>query len=153
MRDYHERLQFFILWFIDASSYINADDPNWEILLLIRKRQLHTSIESNGRNARNAKNEHRFDYSFVGYMTLYRYFALQPQEQPEMHRKWKLRISQVLILPPFQNAGHGKTLMDFVYTHLLYTRDSEFTELTVEDPNPSFQFLRDMMGQRCLPSI
>lgn len=26
---YHDRLQTFLLWFVDAGSYIDIDDPQW----------------------------------------------------------------------------------------------------------------------------
>ena len=29
----HSRLQPFLLFFIDGASYIDAEDPNWELLL------------------------------------------------------------------------------------------------------------------------
>lgn len=33
-REYHERLQTFILFFIDAASYIDVDDDRWNFFLL-----------------------------------------------------------------------------------------------------------------------
>lgn len=30
---YHARLQTFIMWFVDAASYIDADDPQWMFLV------------------------------------------------------------------------------------------------------------------------
>ena len=38
LRAYHARLQFFLLFFIDRSSFINDADPVWEVLLLFQKR-------------------------------------------------------------------------------------------------------------------
>jgi hypothetical protein len=37
MRSFHERLQFFLLFYIDRSSFINDQDTIWEILLLVKK--------------------------------------------------------------------------------------------------------------------
>ncbi|XP_015750967.1 PREDICTED: histone acetyltransferase type B catalytic subunit-like [Acropora digitifera] len=34
LKDYHERLQTFLLWFIDASSYIDPDDERWRYFLV-----------------------------------------------------------------------------------------------------------------------
>jgi len=31
---YHERLQTFVLWFIDAASFIDADDDHWRFFLV-----------------------------------------------------------------------------------------------------------------------
>ena len=33
-REYHERLQTFILFFIDAASFIDVDDDRWNFFLL-----------------------------------------------------------------------------------------------------------------------
>lgn len=33
-KQYHRRLQLFLMWFIEGSSYIDEDDDKWEILLL-----------------------------------------------------------------------------------------------------------------------
>ena len=33
-REYHERLQTFILFFIDAGSFIDVDDDRWNFFLL-----------------------------------------------------------------------------------------------------------------------
>lgn len=33
-RDYHEKLQTFILFFIDAASFIDVDDERWQFFLL-----------------------------------------------------------------------------------------------------------------------
>ncbi|KAH6931487.1 hypothetical protein HPB50_024679 [Hyalomma asiaticum] len=34
--DYHARMQSFILWFIDAASYIDSDDEKWEYFVLVQ---------------------------------------------------------------------------------------------------------------------
>lgn len=33
-RDYHEKLQTFIMFFIDAASFIDVDDERWQFFLL-----------------------------------------------------------------------------------------------------------------------
>lgn len=52
------------------------------------------------------------------------------------------RLSQFLILPPFQRSGHGQELYNTMYTHL--TSPQNVRELTVEDPNEGFDDLRDL---------
>lgn len=32
--DFHERLQTFILWYIDAASYIDVDDDKWRFFVM-----------------------------------------------------------------------------------------------------------------------
>lgn len=33
-RQYHSKLQLFILWFIDGSSFIDDTDTNWDLFFL-----------------------------------------------------------------------------------------------------------------------
>lgn len=39
-RDFHERIQPFLLFYVDAASYIDADDEKWSYYLLL---SLHSS--------------------------------------------------------------------------------------------------------------
>ena len=52
------------------------------------------------------------------------------------------RLSQFLILPPFQRGGHGRELYKTMYSEL--TEPPNVREFTVEDPNESFDDLRDL---------
>ncbi|CDH48914.1 histone acetyltransferase type b catalyticsubunit [Lichtheimia corymbifera JMRC:FSU:9682] len=116
-REYHQRMQLFVLLYIEGSSYIEDDDEKWEIYTIYRR-------------------EHTGDsemYHFVGYATLYPFFYW-----PENTR---MRISQFLVLPPFQKQGHGSELYKTLY-QILMTR-SEIKEITVEDPNEEFSDMRD----------
>lgn len=51
------------------------------------------------------------------------------------------RISQFLILPPYQRSGHGPQLYNAMYSHLVAPEN--ILELTVEDPNEAFDDMRD----------
>lgn len=51
------------------------------------------------------------------------------------------RLSQFLILPPYQAAGHGQELYNAMYKQL--TSPENVREFTVEDPNDAFDDLRD----------
>ena len=33
-RSYHERLQTFLLWYVDAASFIDVDDDRWSFYLM-----------------------------------------------------------------------------------------------------------------------
>ena len=54
------------------------------------------------------------------------------------------RISQALVLPPFQRAGHGSALLRaaYAYCHEAYP-PAKLTDITVEDPSENFRHLRD----------
>jgi histone acetyltransferase 1 len=54
-----------------------------------------------------------------------------------MKNSYKLRISQFLVLPPYQRLGIGSTLLENMYN--FYLVDKKCTEITVEDPSEDFQ--------------
>ncbi|XP_065309933.2 histone acetyltransferase type B catalytic subunit isoform X1 [Dermacentor albipictus] len=124
--DYHARMQSFILWFIDAASYIDSDDEKWEYFVLHEKRVVDGVT----------------CYPFVGYATVYRYYAYPTHIRP--------RISQMLVLPPYQKMGLGTELLQGVYN--FYRDRSDVLDITgMEDPSEVFTRLRDFVDARnCL---
>ncbi|RKO88620.1 acyl-CoA N-acyltransferase, partial [Blyttiomyces helicus] len=148
-KQYHNRLQLFLHWYIDGASFIVESDDGWEILFLFEKRII------GGREK----------YSIVGYCTYYNFFHWPMNKRMRIRYKAAIRYqaarvadadyptdetvnsfvlrenSQFLILPPFQKKGHGARM----YKHLYETfrRDPQILEMTVEDPNDEFQLLRD----------
>jgi hypothetical protein len=40
MVDYHKRAQTFCVWFIEAASLLELDDPRWRLFHLFEKREL-----------------------------------------------------------------------------------------------------------------
>lgn len=170
VKAYHKRLQFFLLFFIDRSSYINDDDTVWEVVFLFqKKRSLLTNVSrressstpslsalaSASSNASSASNsligasEESVTYSICGYTTLYKFLAYQPAgvgggggAAASSAPSWRLRLSQILLLPPFQRCGHGQQLLHLVYR---LTRERQCVELNIEDPSPVFQLVRDLI--------
>lgn len=59
-KDYHRRMQIFVLLFIEGGSYIDEEDDRWEFVTLYEKRK--SAIEG------------QFTYHFVGYTSLYEFF-------------------------------------------------------------------------------
>jgi len=119
-RSYHERMESFILWFIDAASQIDADDPKWNFFVIYEKYK-----ESDG----------TFSYHFVGYTTIYKFYAYPDKIRP--------RISQVLILPPHQRKGHCAELLKVIYQQ--YVNLPNVLDMTAEDPSENFQRVRDFV--------
>ncbi|ETO23751.1 hypothetical protein RFI_13426, partial [Reticulomyxa filosa] len=115
MKEYHDRLQFLLLLYIESCSYIDPTDYTWEVMLLF------------------AKNKTTGKYTVIGYLTLYVFYVYPNNEK-------RLRISQVLIFPPFQRNGHGFELLQHVHFMVRYRH---YLQVNVEDPAPNFQFLRD----------
>jgi len=150
MRALVDNIQILILFFIEGGQFINLDDVDWtldrwRVYLLYQK-------ASRGPTA-NAS-----PYSFVGYATTYRFFRfLAPNPRPTVTSissfpptdtvtpnklTSRLRISQFLILPPYQSSGHGSALYQAIYSEVM--ADPTIMEMTVEDPSEEFDKLRDM---------
>ncbi|KAG6898244.1 hypothetical protein C0992_002258 [Termitomyces sp. T32_za158] len=125
----HRRMQIFILLYIEAGSYINEDEDSWEFVILYEKRKRRGTPEM-------------ATYHFVGYSSLYPFYFF-----PE---KTRMRLSQFVILPPYQHRGHGSELYRAIYQHIL--SQSNTAELTVEDPAEAFEDLRDRNDLRMLLS-
>lgn len=119
-KNWHDRLQLFVLWMIDGASFVDRTDARWELFVAYRK----------GKDA-DGKRFH----APIGYCTVYPFFAY-----PEKRR---LRVSQFLIFPPFQGGGHGRALLRHIYTHAV--ADETIAQVTVEGPAPSFLLLRDVL--------
>jgi len=119
-REYHRRMQIFILLYIEAGSYINEAEDAWEFVVLYEKRKKRTTPVTES-------------YHFVGYSSLHPFYCF-----PD---KVRLRLSQFVIAPPYQHQGHGSALYNAIYQYVL--TQPAVVELTVEDPAEAFEDLRD----------
>ncbi|XP_031831416.1 histone acetyltransferase 1 [Nomia melanderi] len=117
-KEYHQRLQTFVLWYIDAANFIDIDDDRWDYFNMFEK---YRSADGTVR------------YATTGFATVYQYYAYPHHIRP--------RIAQVLILPPFQNMGLGTHLLHAIYHE--YIGRNRVKDITVEDPSVTFQRLRD----------
>ncbi|KAI1884842.1 hypothetical protein AGOR_G00214000 [Albula goreensis] len=118
-REYHERLQTFLMWFIETASFIDVDDERWDFFLIFEK------YNKDGETL----------FATVGYMTVYNYYVYPDKTRP--------RVSQMLILPPFQGEGHGAQLLEAV--HRFYCTLPLVQDITAEDPSESYVKLRDFV--------
>jgi len=107
----------FLLWFVDAASFIEIDDPKWTFYFLYEK------VMVNGKPINYV----------VGYATVYRYYAHPFKLRP--------RISQFLILQPWQRKGLGVKLLTAINEDL--RKDPDVLDIVVEDPSEAFVLLRD----------
>lgn len=128
-REYHRRMQVFILLYIEAGSYINEEEDSWEFMVLYEKRKRRDAARTE-------------TYHFMGYSSLYPFWYF-----PERVR---LRLSQFIILPPYQHKGHGSGLYQAIYNYVL--SKPMISELTVEDPAEAFEDLRDRNDLKMLLS-
>ncbi|KAI9789973.1 MAG: histone acetyltransferase 1 [Candelina submexicana] len=154
------RMEIFVSFFIEGGTPIQTDGQDWtterwKVFLLYEK--LSTPPTSTAS-----------PYSFIGYATAYRYYlynrtspptppSTPPQRYlPSAKHTFKLspspeispsslpcreRISQFIILPPYQHSGHGTHLYRALYT--TFVSDHLVREITVEDPSEAFDDLRD----------
>ncbi|KAM9283952.1 histone acetyltransferase type B catalytic subunit isoform 2-T2 [Cariama cristata] len=118
-REYHERLQTFLMWFIETASFIDVDDERWNYFLVFEK------YNKDGATL----------FATVGYMTVYNYYVYPDKTRP--------RVSQMLILPPFQGEGHGAQLLETV--HRYYMSSPTVLDITAEDPSENYVKLRDFV--------
>ncbi|KAF9466258.1 acyl-CoA N-acyltransferase [Collybia nuda] len=128
-KEYHRRMQIFILLYIEGGSYINEDEDSWEFVVLYEKRK-------------RVKDPQIATYHFVGYSSLYPFYCF-----PERVR---MRLSQFVILTPYQHHGHGSELYKAIYKYVLSR--PVIAELTIEDPAEAFEDLRDRNDLKMLLS-
>jgi histone acetyltransferase 1 len=107
-RDLHRRMQIFVLLYIEGGSYLEEEDPKWEFVVLYALKECMPDQLIPFWHSYERRKE---TYSFVGYTSLYRFFYY-----PDTTR---LRLSQCIILPPFQGSGHGAHLYSITYFWIL----------------------------------
>lgn len=61
-REYHRRMQLFILLYIEAGSYIQEDEDVWEFVVLYEKRRRRDAARTP-------------TYHFIGYSTLFPFYC------------------------------------------------------------------------------
>ncbi|KAI5741343.1 hypothetical protein M8J76_012645 [Diaphorina citri] len=122
MVSYLSRVQPFLLWYIDCACFVDTDDERWSYFFLYEKYQ-NDSQET--------------CYGLAGYATVYKYYTTPFSLPP----KWRPRISQVFVLPPYQRSGLGPRLYDAICRR--YVQDKDVVSITVEDPSEECQSMRD----------
>lgn len=170
MRQLVRRIQVVALFFIEGGSYIvdvnEKDEPDaslarWSIYFLYTK---NPDPDVDGKSK----------YVFQGYSTVYHFWMFQQPSPPPTPGaegtapvpvttdSWELpegdfaftslphraRVSQFVILPPFQGKGAGAILYDTIFQRQI--SDPSVKEVTVEDPNEAFDLLRDICDIRYL---
>lgn len=160
------RIQICVLFYIEGGSFIGKDadgndEPDysldrWNVYFIYKKAQVKSANQ----------------YTFVGYSTVYDFWRFEPPTpptspgteviQPKVDDAWELptgsmpyrdmphraRISQFVILPPFQGKGFGATLYNTIFQ--VQSMDASTKEITVEDPNEAFDLLRDLCDLKYL---
>ncbi|OJD21086.1 hypothetical protein ACJ73_07574 [Blastomyces percursus] len=152
-----DRIQIFIAFFVEGGNPITTNDLEWTL----RRWTVYFVYEKIDPPTPNAPS-----YSFVGYATTYRWYFYLPEPSNTKNHKVtdipfpyaeeisiaqlpaRLRIAQFLILHPHQQSGHGSQLYHTIHSACL--ADPTLHELTVEDPNEAFDYLRDTNDYKTL---
>ncbi|PGG99646.1 histone acetyltransferase 1 [Blastomyces parvus] len=152
-----DRIQIFVSFFVEGGTPITTDDVEWTL----RRWTVYFVYEKIDPPTPNAPS-----YSFVGYATTYRWYFYLPEPSNTKNHEItdipfpyaeeisiaqlpaRLRIAQFLILQPHQQSGHGSQLYHTIHSACL--ADPTLHELTVEDPNEAFDYLRDTNDYKTL---
>lgn len=121
----YSRLVPFVLLLIDGSNPIDITDPSWQIYLLVQKAAIEQEDSI---------------LSLLGFAAVYQF-----HKYPDSMR---LRLGQILILPPHQRKGYGGCLLKVLNNVAI---SENFYDLTVEEPEDSLQHVRTFIDvQRLL---
>ncbi|GMQ06234.1 hypothetical protein CsSME_00050892 [Camellia sinensis var. sinensis] len=112
----YSRLVPLVLILVDGSNPIDITDPRWEILLIVQKK-----IVLQGGN----------QLRLLGFAAIYRFY-----HYPDSLR---LRLSQILVLPPYQHKGYGRHLLEVLNNVAIC---ENVYDLTIEEPLDSLQHVR-----------
>ncbi|KAK7385724.1 hypothetical protein VNO78_31540 [Psophocarpus tetragonolobus] len=104
------------LLLVDGSSPIDVTDSQWELYLVCLKK-----TEQQG----------EIQCRLIGFTAVYRFY-----HYPDDSR---LRLSQILVLPPYQHKGYGRFLLEVLYDVAISENMFDFT---VEEPLDHFQHVR-----------
>ena len=119
--EFVRRMQTFAVWLIETGQGIEVPDPKWNILTLYR-------VERGADNT----NVH----TMLGFFSAYRYWVYDKAQDVAARAldKFRLRLSQCIILPPFQRQGHGARLLRAFYK--LGREDASVLDMSVEVSGP-----------------
>ena len=133
--DYILRVQTMLVYFIETSCFVDTEDPQWVYYLLYEKRK-NTSSQSGKLNS-------GYRYVTIGYLSVYNYYAY-----PD---KIRARISQIMVFPKYQNAGHGAEMVECVFRDACHNQ--QIIDVTAESPSPEFMRLRDFITTKMCSSL
>ncbi|CAD6225222.1 unnamed protein product [Miscanthus lutarioriparius] len=111
----YSRLVPLILLLIEGSTPIDIGEHGWEMLLVVKK----TTQEAVSK------------FELLGFAAVHNFY-----HYPESTR---LRISQILVLPPYQGEGHGLRLLEAIN---YFAQSENIYDVTIEDPSDYLQYVR-----------
>ncbi|KAK4753994.1 hypothetical protein SAY87_002098 [Trapa incisa] len=115
----YSRLVPLVLLLVDGSNPIDVTDPSWEMYLLIKK-----AVDQSGND----------QDLVVGFSAVYRFYRYP--------NGLRLRLGQILVLPPYQQKGYGRHLLEVLNDVAIR---EEVYDITIEEPVEKLQHLRTCM--------
>ncbi|XP_058074114.1 probable histone acetyltransferase type B catalytic subunit [Magnolia sinica] len=112
----YSRLVPLVFLNVEGGSAIDVTDPRWDIYLVVE---------------RKAGQSGTIDSKLLGFASIYRFF-----HYPDSTR---LRISQILVLPPYQGQGYGRLLLETLNSMAIY---ENVYDVTAEEPSDYLQHVR-----------
>ncbi|XP_058118340.1 histone acetyltransferase type B catalytic subunit [Anopheles ziemanni] len=125
---FHSRLETFSFWFIDGFSRVELD-PFWQFFTVYER------YETDNNNGSAAEPR----YATVGYLAAYKYYSYPNKVRP--------RISQILVLPPFQKLGIATRLIEHT-TYEYFSKLENVADITYEEPIEAIQHIRSVIDAR-----
>ncbi|EPS63329.1 hypothetical protein M569_11455, partial [Genlisea aurea] len=107
------RLVPLVLLLVDGSNPIDVTDPRWEIYLLVHKGEKGAS------------------FRLLGFAVAYRFYRYPCSS--------RLRLGQILIIPPYQRKGYGSHLIRLLNDVAIA---DDLYDFTIEEPTDSVQHVR-----------
>ncbi|KJZ74092.1 Histone acetyltransferase type B catalytic subunit [Hirsutella minnesotensis 3608] len=163
IKQLNSRIQILVPLFIEGGSYIGQREDSSEIDLSDADRWTFFFLY---KTEKSKEDPEKKLYVFVGYATVYRFYYYD-RTAPKSSTKddWELpqgdydlselpcrtRLSQFLILPPFQGKGNGVRLYKTIFEH--YHKHPQTYEFTVENPSEAFDDLRDICDLSFLRTV
>ncbi|XP_050070049.1 histone acetyltransferase type B catalytic subunit [Anopheles maculipalpis] len=131
---FHTRLEMFSFWYIDGFSRVEID-PLWLFFTVYERYETDNNNESAANDSSNVR------YATVGYVSVYQYYSYPNKVRP--------RVSQILILPPFQKLGIATRLIKHT-TYEYFRKMDNITDITFEEPIEAIQHIRSVVdAKRC----
>uniref|UniRef100_A0A182MER9 Histone acetyltransferase type B catalytic subunit n=1 Tax=Anopheles culicifacies TaxID=139723 RepID=A0A182MER9_9DIPT len=131
---FHTRLEMFSFWYIDGFSRVEID-PLWLFFTVYERYEADNNNESASNDSANVR------YATVGYVSVYQYYSYPKNVRP--------RVSQILILPPFQKLGIATRLIKHT-TYEYFRKMENVTDITYEEPIEAIQHIRSVIdAKRC----
>ncbi|KAK1630313.1 hypothetical protein QYE76_004628 [Lolium multiflorum] len=112
----YSRLISLVLLLVEGSTPIDITEHGWEMLLVVKKAAAESSASK---------------YQLLGF-TAFHHFYRYPEST-------RLRISQILVLPPYQGEGYGRRLLESINS---IAESENIYDVTIEDPSDYLQYVR-----------